>query len=81
MLNPGLERTNLRALLGVRCLVPPRRRISTTCDASASRAFRDDLLGVLAFLQSECEAAVDVADQVERTVAGRQLRQRAFDAA
>ena len=71
MLDPGLERANLRALLGVRCLSAAAQDLDHVRREGGTKA-GDDLLGAQVFLQSECEAVVEVADELERMMAGGQ---------
>ena len=70
MLDPGLERANLRALLGVRCISAAAQDLDYMRRGGQARG--DDLLGAQVFLQSECEALVEVADELERMMAGGQ---------
>ena len=69
MLDPGLERANLRALLGVRCISAAAQDLDYI-RRLGGQARGDDLLGAQVFLQSECEALVEVADELERMMAG-----------
>ena len=53
MLDPGLERANLRALLGMRCLAAAAQDLDYL--RRVGERGGDDLLGAQVFLQSECE--------------------------
>jgi hypothetical protein len=69
VLDPGLERANLRALLGVRCISAAAQDLDYVRRAGGQPR-GDDLLGAQVFFQSECEALVEVADELERMMAG-----------
>jgi hypothetical protein len=71
MLDPGLERANLRALLGVRCLAAAAQDLDYVRRAGERDA--DELIGAQVVLQSECEAVVEVADELERMMAGGEV--------
>jgi hypothetical protein len=68
MLDPGLERANLRALLGARCLAAAAQDLDYLRRVGEQGG--DGLLGAQVFMQSECEAVVEVADELERMMAG-----------
>jgi hypothetical protein len=52
MLDPGLERANLRALLGVRCLAAAAQDLDYVCREGERDA--DELIGAQVFLQTYC---------------------------
>jgi hypothetical protein len=64
----GLERANLRAILGVRCLAAAAQDLDYL--RRVGELPSDELLGAQVVLQSECEAVVEVADDLERMLAG-----------
>ena len=68
MLEPGIERANLRTLLGVRCLSAAAQDLDYLRRVGELPA--DHLLGAQVLLQSECEAVVEVANELERMMAG-----------
>jgi hypothetical protein len=68
MLDPGLERANLRTLLGAKCLNAAAQDLDYLRRVGELPA--DNLLGAQVLLQSESEAVVEVADELERMMAG-----------
>lgn len=72
VLDPGLERANLRALLGGRCISAAAQDLDYIRRVGG-QARGDDLLDAQVFLQSECEALVEVADELERMMAGGEV--------
>ena len=68
MLDPGLERANLRALLGLRCLCAAADDLGHVRRIGEHNA--DELLGAKVILASEAEAVGELCDDLERMLAG-----------
>ena len=71
VLAPGLERAILRALLGAVCGAAAALDLDSQRRVGEPNA--DHLLGAQLLLQSECEAVVEVADELERIMAGGEV--------
>jgi hypothetical protein len=68
LLEPGLERANLRAILGARCLAGAANDLGHVRRCAEGDA--DALLGAEVVLQTEVEAVAELCDDLERTLAG-----------
>jgi hypothetical protein len=68
VLDPGLERANLRALLGLRCLCAAADDLGHLRRCGELDA--DTLLGAEVVLHSEAEAVGELCDDLERMLAG-----------
>ena len=66
----GLERACLRSVLEARCVTAAASDFDYLRRLEALPA--DHLLGVQILLQSECEAALEAADELEQMLAGGQ---------